>query len=233
MLRRPVPGTVTLGRVLLVVESALWLLFGVLMFVGAIAILSAVSGGGGSVFPWAGAPPSSLQGGFTTIGVFVLVLGVAVVGMAGAGIWSAIAMGRLGGGARVTGIVLASLGAAVGILNTIGGFTLGYLPGSGGAGTIGYSTAVPGLVLLAVNVLIISALALNRSAQEAFRRPPPGVYAMAPPVAYAPPYGYPPPPQPYAYPPQQLQYPGQPPGYPAPPPGPPDPAGYPLPPPSP
>jgi hypothetical protein len=226
MVRPPVPGSVTTGRVLLIVEGVLWLLLGALVLIVGIGVAAL-----GHSFTFNG-QTTSVGGAATAAGVAVIVVGAILVALSITGIWSGAAMGRLTGGPRVTGLVLASLGLLLGILSAVGGsetFT------NASTGTTYQSSPVPGIVLIVVNALIIWGIGLSGSARAAFGGLRPAGYPIAPPLGYgpapgypmAPPYGPPAwPPAPYPGPPGQAPPPQ---GYPAaPPPAPPTgPPGYP------
>jgi len=239
MQRPPVPGSVTLGRVLMIIESVLWLIAGVLLAV--VGILAAagtltihtirVSGSTGTV------SAHSVGVGLAVFGVIVLVLAIV-------GLWSGVAMGRLTSGPRVTALVLATLGIVIGVLSALGSSRT-YVDVT--TGKTYQSTPIAGIVILVINLLIVVAIGFAGSARAAFRSLPAAAYPLAaPPMGYpgypgapssypgAPGQGYPGAP-PQAYPGVPAPgYPAPPPSYPAPPPGVPSPpAGYPAPPPPP
>jgi hypothetical protein len=172
---------------------------------------------------------TSLGGAASGVGIGVAAFGVVMVGLAIAGIWSGAAMGRLTGGPRVTGLVLASLGLIIGILSAVGGSQT-YVDASNG--TTFQSTPIPGLILIVMNAVIIWAIGFSGGARGAFggARAAAG-YPVAPPPGYGPPPGYPPPgygPAP-GYPPPPYAPPPWPPGqYPPPPPPPGSAQGYPA-----
>ncbi len=231
MQRPRVPGSLTLGRVLLLVESVLWLLGAVAVAGVGVWFLSA----GGALsnrlqqLGYSGANVSAAAG---VVGGTVLAFAVVILVISFIGIWSGAAMGRLTGGPRVTGLVLASLGLIVGLLSTVGGSQT-YVDTSNG--TTFQSSPIPGLILIVLNVAIIWTLGLAASARAAFGGVRAGAgYPMAPPPGYGPPPGYPPPgygPAPGYPTPPSAPPPWPPSPYYAPPP-PPDPGqGYPTPPP--
>ena len=221
MYRPPVPGSVTTGRVLLIAESVLWLLLGVLVVIVGIVVISV-----GNSFTING-QVTSLNGATSGVGIAVAVFGAVLLGLAIAGIWSGAAMGRLTGGPRVTGLVLASMGLLVGILSAVGGSQT-FVDANNG--TTFQSSPIPGLVLIVINAVIIWAIGFSGSARAAFGAPHAAGYPVAPPGYGAapgyPPRGYGPGP---GYPPSPFPPPPWPPGqYPAPP-APPGPApGYPT-----
>ena len=106
MQRPQVPGSVTLGRVLLIVESVLWLLGAVAVAGVGIWFLSAGSALVNRLqqVGYSGANVSAAAGvvGGTVLAFAAVILIVAIIG-----IWSGAAIGRLTTGPRVTGIVLA------------------------------------------------------------------------------------------------------------------------------
>jgi hypothetical protein len=185
MQRRQVPGSVTLGRVLLIVESVLWLL-------GAVAVAGVgvwfLSAGGALVnrlqqIGYSGANVSATAG---VIGGTVLAFAVVILVISTIGIWSGAAMGRLTTGPRVTGIVLACLGLLIGIVGALASsrtttvHTVGTFRG----------TPIPGIIIVVVNLLILWALGFSGKTRAAFRSlPPPGYAGMAP-AGYGPPSAY-------------------------------------------
>jgi hypothetical protein len=186
MQRPQVPGSVTLGRVLLIVESVLWLL-------GAIAIAGVgvwfLSAGGDLVnrlhqLGYSGANVVSATAG--VIGGTVLAFAVVILVISIIGIWSGAAMGRLTAGPRVTGIVLASLGLLLGIVGALDATratvhtTTGAFRGS----------PIPGIVIIVVNLVILWALGFSGKTRAAFRRLPPPTYAGMAPAGYGPPPAY-------------------------------------------
>jgi len=72
-------------------------------------------------------------------------------------------MGRLTGGPRVTGLVLASLGLIIGILSAVGGSQTFF---DANNGTTVQSTPIPGLILIVLNVAIIWTIGLTASARR-------------------------------------------------------------------
>ncbi|HYA01312.1 MAG TPA: DUF3824 domain-containing protein [Candidatus Binatia bacterium] len=203
MYRPPVPGSVTLGRVLLILESALWLLLGVLACIGGAVVLAGASNINLNQIP--GLANANLT--LSALGGIMLGAGIVLLLLSILGIWSGAAMGRLTGGPRVTGIVLASLGVLVGISDTAGAL----------AQNRPTSTLITGIVILVVNVLIIWAIGFSGSARRAFHAVPgqTGMPYPAPAGGYGPTPGYPMPP--YGYPTQPSGPAGQQPyGYPQP-----------------
>lgn len=219
MYRPPVPGMVTLGRVLIIIESVLWALVALYT-----VVVGAVLNGASSSFgPFAGYGSRIAAG--------AIIIGIAMLAMAVGGVWSGIAIGRLTTAPRVIGIILCTLGFLLGLFILIGSsstsVTVNGNTSSGGG-------AVFGIILMAVNGLIIYGWGIDGNSRAAFRSVTPGGYPQSPQMMYggpppagqlpansgsygAPqqPYGAPPP----AYPPQpgyaQQGYPQQP-GYPPP-----------------
>jgi hypothetical protein len=244
MQRPPVPGSVTLGRVLLIVEAALWLLGGLAIAAVGVIFLSAGSliNNRLAQIGYSGSNVASTAAG--VVGGTVLAFAVVIVILAILGIWAGVALGRLTSGPRVTGLVLATLGLILGILSAIGGAQR-----ASAGGTTLHSSPIPGIVLIVVNLLIIYVLGFAGSARAAFRALPPPAYPMGggygpPPGGYPPAFGQPA--APFGQPGVQYGQPqapaGQPdtaegyaaPPPPPPPPPPPDPSGaYPPPPPAP
>jgi hypothetical protein len=230
MQRPPVPGSVTLGRVLLIVEAALWLLGG--LGIAAVGVLFLTAGAAINnrlaQIGYTGSNVVSTAAG--AIGGTVLAFAVVIFVLAIVGIWAGVAMGRLSTGPRVTALVLSTVGLILGILSALGG---AHSVSSNGTSVSG--SPVPGIVLIVVNALIIWALGFSGSARAAFRALPPPAYPMG--TGYGPPPGYPPPafgqpqapfgqPQaPFGQPPAPAGQPQDWPAPPPPPPPPPDPSG--------
>ena len=184
MQRPPVPGSVTLGRVLLILESVLWLLaglavggFGVLVFTAVANINNRLAQIGYTGTPLTTAEAGAVGGTLVVVGVVILI--VAIIG-----IWSGAAMGRLTGGPRATAIVLACLGLVIGIFSVIGGLHRGAAVTTGT--TTLRDTPIPGIVIVVVNLLIIWAVGFARSARAAFRSLPTAAYPMTAPAGYGP-----------------------------------------------
>jgi hypothetical protein len=183
--QRPrVPGSLILGRVLLLVESVLWLLGAVAVAGVGVWFLSA----GGALsnrlqqLGYSGANVSAAAGvvGGTVLAFAVVILVVAIIG-----IWSGVAIGRLTTGPRVTGIVLASLGLLIGIVSA-----LGTSRANVHAGTF-RGTPIPGIIIIVVNLLIIWALGFSGKTRAAFRSlPAPTGYPAMAPAGYGPPPAY-------------------------------------------
>jgi hypothetical protein len=156
MNRPPVPGSVTLGRVLLIVEGVLWLLLGALVILGGVALLALPNG------QFANQILSNINNAnvtLTTIGVTLLVFGAILAVLAIVGIWSGAALGRLTSGPRVAGIVLAALGVIIGLLDAV----------DAGSRVHTARSAIYGIVLIVLNLLILYAIAIAPSARAAFR----------------------------------------------------------------
>lgn len=184
MQRPPVPGSVTLGQVLLIIESVLWLLaglavagFGVLVFTAVANINNRLAQIGYTGTPFTTQEAGAVGGTLVVVGVVILI--VAIIG-----IWSGAAMGRLTGGPRATAIVLACLGLVIGIFSVIGGLHRGAAVTTGT--TTLRDTPIPGIVIVVVNLLIIWAVGFARSARAAFRSLPTAAYPMTAPAGYGP-----------------------------------------------
>ena len=182
MQRPPVPGSVTLGRVLLIIESVLWLLaglavggFGVLVFTAVANINNRLAQIGYTGTPFTTQEAGAVGGTLVVVGVVILIIAII-------GIWSGAAMGRLTGGPRATAIVLACLGVVIGVFSVIGGLRRGATLTTGT--TTLRDTPIPGIVILVVNLLIIWALGFARSARAAFRSLPAAAYPMTAPAGY-------------------------------------------------
>jgi hypothetical protein len=218
MYRPPVPTWVTVARVLIIIESILWLLLGVLFIAVGVFVGGATSN-----------LPAGLSGYAGSVVGVLIVFAVVIMALAALGIWSGIALGKLTGGPRISAIILCALGVIVGLLSLAGGGTHTTSDGT----TVTGSSPLLGVIIIVVNALIIYGLAFDGHSRAAFRSATPGGYMAAPPMMYnAPPpsgslppgsgsYGAPQgyPPQQQGYPPQQQGYPQAPPGYPQPPPG--------------
>ena len=199
MQRPPVPGSVTAGRILLVVESVLWLVTGAALAV--VAVLTAA----GVVHPHGlrnghGGVLSAAAGVAIAAGIG----GVIILALAGTGLWAGIAMGRLNPRARTVAILLACLGLAVGLLTVVGG-----RPAITATGRTAGGGSILGAVEIIVNAAILWTLGLSGSARRAFRWLPAGAgpgpapipaeyraWAQGPPPAAPPLASYPPPPPP-------------------------------------
>src|ERR1019366_3581963 len=203
MQRPQVPGSVTLGRVLLIVESGLWLLGARAVAAIGVWFLSAGKEEVVNRLQQVGYTGANVSASGAVIGGTGLACAVVIFVIAVIGIWSGATMGRLTAGPRVTGIVLASLGLLIGIVAAL---DRSRATVNTAAGTF-RDTPLPGIIIAVVNLLIIWALGFSGKTRAAFRSlppPPPGYAAMAP-AGYGPPpaYGqpaasdaYPPPPPP-------------------------------------
>ena len=213
MQRPRTPGAVQLGRLLLLLESLMWLAgAGVLIYIGVWLL------GAGSAVVGSG-DPDYLRSFRATVGAaagvaatFAFVFAVILLVPSLLGVWSSIAIGKLRRSARGVGIFLAVLGILVDL-----GIVNGHYDNGNGDNV---SAALPGIVLLAVNVVILYTWAFAGSTRAAFRamRPAPVMYAAPPPGGGPVPQGYAPAP---AYP--QAGYPQPQAGYPQPAPAPPPP----------
>ncbi len=184
MQRPPVPGSVTLGRILLIIESVLWLLagllvggFGVLVFTSVANINNRLAQIGYTGTPFTTQEAGAVGGTLVVVGVVILIIAII-------GIWSGAAMGRLSGGPRATAIVLACLGVVIGVFSVIAGLRRGTSLTTGT--TTLRDTPIPGIVILVVNLLIIWGVGFTRSARAAFRSLPTAAYPMTAPAGYAP-----------------------------------------------
>jgi hypothetical protein len=180
MQRPPVPGSVTLGRILLIIESVLWLVGGIAIGGYGVLVLADASDINNRLqqIGYSGSPITTAEA--TAVGGTLVVFGVIILMIAILGIWSGAAVGRLSSGPRVTGIVLACLGLVIGILAALGGFhTRVHTSALSG-------TPIPGIVLVVVNLLIIWTLGLSSTGRAAFRSLPPAAYPMTAPAGYGP-----------------------------------------------
>jgi hypothetical protein len=182
MQRPPVPGSVTLGRVLLIVEAALWLLGGLAVAAVGIFFLSAGATINNDLakIGYTGTNVVSTAAG--VVGGTVLAFAVVILILAVLGIWAGVALGRLTSGPRVTGLVLSTLGLILGIISALSGASR---VTDGGTGI--HASPIPGIVLIVINALIIYTLGFAGSARTAFRALPPPAYPMG--GGYGPPPG--------------------------------------------
>jgi hypothetical protein len=182
MQRPPVPGSVTLGRVLLIIESVLWLLAGLAVGGFGVVVFTAVSNINNRLaqIGYTGSPLTQSEAG--AVGGTLVVIGAVILIIAIIGIWSGAAIGRLTAGPRATAIVLSCLGLVIGILSVIAGLRRGATLTTGT--TTLRDTPIPGLVILVVNLLIIWSIGFTRSARAAFRALPTAAYPMTAPAGY-------------------------------------------------
>ncbi|MGD0834537.1 MAG: hypothetical protein ABSA40_08985 [Candidatus Dormibacteria bacterium] len=189
------PRIVRLAGALLVLESVFWLLAGLLCFAWGVGLWNATLA----------AHPHDIG----VIGLFValpisvvaIVAGVAMVAISNLGLWSGVGAWRRSDGPSIAGVVLAALGAMLGLLAAFGA-----LP----APVSGTARLICGLILVAVNLVIIGALVVGQRARDASLGPfapdpqaSPSVvwvpslgYVSLPPGSSPPPPGWPAPPQP-------------------------------------
>ena len=191
-MRPALPGAITTARVVL------WIQFTFLLL-GALVILAA-----GNLV---GAISSSVGGGVAIFSIIPIAMAVALA-------WSAIALGKLAPGARLTALIFEWIFLGLGLLALFGAVTSsGSCSGTGDtfACTTGPSAGsiIGVLIGLGMDIAVIMSLQFNAQVRAAFAATRTGQYPMG--------YGAPPP-LPY---PGQAQFPGQayppPPGYPAPP----------------
>ncbi len=192
MYRPPAPASVTVGRVLVIVESGLWLLLGLILGVAGLGLMLAATS-----LTLPGFPGFAVSG--SAIGGTVLAAAIVVIGLAVAGIWAGVALGRLRGGARVTALVVASLGVIAALLMLSSGLQPGQTITRPNGTAITVSTT-PSLVLGSLNVLlnaaIIWCIGIAPTTRDAFRGTGPGLLPMAVPHPGAafPAWEWPPPP---------------------------------------
>ncbi|MGD0449260.1 MAG: hypothetical protein ABSB36_11765, partial [Candidatus Dormibacteria bacterium] len=186
MQRPRVPGSLTLGRVLLLVESVLWLLGAVAIAWVGVLFISASPAQLTNRLQQAGYTGANLSASAGVIGGTILAFAVVLLVVSIIGIWSGAAMGRLTAGPRVTGIVLATLGLLIGIVAAVGRTHTTVHTGTFRA------SPIPGIIIIVVNLLIIWALGFSGKTRAAFRSlpPPTGYPAMAPAGYGGPPPAY-------------------------------------------
>jgi hypothetical protein len=163
--RAQAPAIVTAGRVMVIVESSLWLLLGLILTVSGIGLIVAAGSIAVPRFP-------GLSVAGSAIGGAVLVAAAVVLGLAGAGIWSGIAMGRLSRGARVTALVLASLGVIAALLMLSSGLQPAQTitqPDESVTTLSATPTLVLGIVDLLFNAAIIWSAGFAAATRNAFR----------------------------------------------------------------
>ncbi len=156
MVRPPVPGSVTLGRVLLIVEAVLWFLGGVVIVLAGVAVLAIPNG---SVASQILSNVHNANVTFTTIGVSLIVSGVIMAVIAIVGISAGVGLRRLTTGPRVTGLVLATLGLLIGLVDLVGA----------GRRVHDARSAVAGVILIVLNLVILYAIGFAPGARAAFR----------------------------------------------------------------
>jgi hypothetical protein len=169
------PQIVRLAGVLLVLESVLWLLAGLVSVAWGVGLWNALMGahasGIGAIALFVALP----------IPVIAIVVGIAVVAVAMLGLWSGFGAWRRADGPCITGVVLAALGAMSGLLGVCG-----VLP-TLASGTV---RLIGGLLVLAVNLVIIGALAVDQRARDASLGPFAPDPVAWPSVVWVPSYGY-------------------------------------------
>jgi len=170
MVRPPVPGSVTLGRVLLIVEAVLWLLGAIAIALAGVAVLAVPNG---SVASQVLSNVHNSNVTLTTIGVSLVVAGVVMAVIAVVGISAGASLRRLTTGPRVTGIVLATVGLLIGLVDLVGA----------GRRVHDARSAIAGVILIALNLVILYAIGFAPTARAAFR-------AMAASRQYGPPAGF-------------------------------------------
>lgn len=149
--RLPMPTMVTLARVLVIIESVLWGLVGLLLAIGGAAL-------SGLHF----LVSDSISG-------VLIVFALVILAMAVAGIWAGIALGKLSAGPRATAIILCSLGAILGLLSLLGALANGgTVTTVGGRTTSSGGGAIFSFLLLGWNLLCIWGLAIDKDARAAF-----------------------------------------------------------------
>jgi len=141
----PVPGAVRAARLLLRIESAVWLVLGTLLIVGGLIVLN----GGGGV---PGLVHSDEPGFALGIGRLTVGLGGLVAVLASWGIWTGWAMRRLTTGVFISAVLYCAVWIVVGLVWV----------------SIA-TTPIPGMITLIVNAAILLGLAGWSSSRRAFR----------------------------------------------------------------
>jgi hypothetical protein len=142
----PIPGAVKVARLLLRIESAVWMILGTLLIVGGLIVLSGGSGLPGIVNDPTGDPP---------IGGWVVGLGVLVAVIASWGIWTAWSMRHLTRGALVSALLFCGAWIVLGLIWI----------------TIA-TTVIPGMITITLNGVILVGLVGPSSSRAAFRAAP-------------------------------------------------------------
>ncbi len=198
--RPPLPGSVTLARVLIFIQATLTILAGLLFLVAGAAVDGVLPGLGGAIYVFA---------------IIILAIGVALL-------WGGIALGKLSTGAKLGVLIGEWIFLVLSVLGLLGGMSssssspVGSIVGVVFVGTIIYSLQFNP----ASKMAFAQAQGMQMGGMGGYGAPPPGVYPPQQP-GYPPQQGYPQ--QPPGYPPQQPgAYPPPPaPGYAPPPPAPP------------
>jgi hypothetical protein len=140
---RPIPGALRVARLLFWIQSAGWMLLGALLVVGGLIVLSGGSGLPGIVNDPAGDPP---------IGGWAFGSGIVITVIASWGIWTGWSMRRLTGGAYISALLFCGVWIVLGVVWV----------------TIA-TTPIPGIVVTAVNVVILVGLIGPSSSRAALR----------------------------------------------------------------
>jgi hypothetical protein len=179
MQRPSVPGSVTVGRTLVIVESVLWLVAG-LAAGGFGALVTATSPANiNHRLQQIGYSGTLTNAQIAHLGVTLIVLGAIMVVAALVGIWAGAAMGRLTSGPRTTAIVLGCVGLVIGIGLALNG---AHVSSTAQTGFAVRDTPIPGIVIVVVNLLIVWTLAFNGTTRAAFRGLPAPAYPMTAPA---------------------------------------------------
>ena len=141
----PIPGAVRIARFLLRIESVGWLFLGTLLIVGGLIVLR-----GGSGLP--GVVHNDDPGFAPGIGRLTISLGLVIAAIAGWGIWTGWWLRRLTKGAYISALLFCAVWIVLGLVWV----------------TIA-TTAIPGMVTVTVNAVILVGLAAPSSSRAAFR----------------------------------------------------------------
>jgi uncharacterized membrane protein len=141
----PIPGAVRAARVLLRIESAVWLVFGTLLIIGGVIVL-----GGGSGVP--GIVNNDDPGFAPSIGRLALGLGVVMAVTGCWGVWTDRSMRWPARGNYLSALLFCAVWIIVGLVWVVIA-----------------TTPIPGLVAITLNAVILVSLAVPSSSRAAFR----------------------------------------------------------------
>jgi hypothetical protein len=142
----PIPGAIKVARILLRIESAVWMILGTLLIIGGLIVLRGGSGLPGIVNDPTGDPP---------IGGWVVGVGVLVAVMASWGIWTGWSMRHLTRGAFISALLYCGALIVLGLI------------------WISIATSlIPGMITVTLNGVILIGLAGPASSRAAFRVAP-------------------------------------------------------------
>lgn len=139
---RPLPGALRVARLLFWIQSSGWMLLGALLVVGGLIVLSGGSGLPGIVNDPVGDPP---------IGGWAVGSGIVITVIANWGIWAGWSMRRPTRGAYISALFFCGVWIVLGVVWV----TLA-------------TTPIPGMVVIAVNAVILVGLVAPSSSRAAF-----------------------------------------------------------------